>query len=138
VDQDNNELSCGENAYPVCYYIACNYKKKVPQLLIYINFFFFLNNEGGNSKYFEISDRTKNELRNKEKLDRETLSDVSVVIEASNNCDRDVTIQPPESCDGIGIINREFVTISIDVTISMNYFREIKEFLLIFLQIDFG
>lgn len=48
-------------------------------------------------------------------MDRETLSNVFLVIEASNNCDRDDTVQPPESCDGIGYINPEFVKISIDV-----------------------
>ncbi|KAI9562557.1 hypothetical protein GHT06_010010 [Daphnia sinensis] len=88
-DPDNANLYPGESRYDVCYYLAC-----------------------GNSEYFEVPDKTLNQLQTKKTLDHEqSLAVPYVLILATNDC----TNKPITSCSDIDATNGQYLNVTINV-----------------------
>ncbi|XP_057368096.1 cadherin-23-like [Daphnia carinata] len=88
-DPDNGNLYPGESRYDVCYYLVC-----------------------GNSEYFDVPDKTLNQLHTKKPLDREQpLAVPYVTILATNDC----TNKPVLSCSDIDATKGQYLNIAINV-----------------------
>ncbi|KAK4025229.1 hypothetical protein OUZ56_014304 [Daphnia magna] len=88
-DPDNANLYPGESRYDVCYYLVC-----------------------GNNEYFDVPDKTLNQLQTKKPLDHEQpLAVPYVLILATNDC----TNKPVQYCSDIDATKGQYLNITINV-----------------------
>lgn len=110
-DPDNANLYPGESRYDVCYFLICN--AIIIPIKRILNQPHFLN-AGGNSEYFNVADKTLNQLQTRKTLDHEqSLAIPYVLILATNDC----TNKPVQSCSDIDATKGQYLNITIDVSV---------------------